>query len=240
MPAPEGKTFHALWRARSAMTDGRQTVLDSIARALRREGPDEATRNALERRLSDPKRNLIPARGQLAPEARVALFVEMAREAAATLVRLPSTTAVPAAVADYLRHENLPPQIPHRADAGAAKPALARVADARSEQRSFGGPRSCLAHPRFRRHRRDRHVDADLRPSSPTTLNFLPDAHIVVLRAEQIVGALENAWTLLRKQHRRRDHAANGEFHNWALAQRRYRAESCNSGRMDRAACTSC
>mgnify|MGYP003377176679 CR=1 FL=1 len=28
----------------------------------------------------------------------------------------------------------------------------------------------------------------------PTTLNFLPDTHIVVLRADQIVGPYEAAW----------------------------------------------
>ncbi|MDX1605990.1 MAG: lactate utilization protein C, partial [Candidatus Competibacterales bacterium] len=35
-------------------------------------------------------------------------------------------------------------------------------------------------------------------PDSPTTLNFLPDAHIVVLPAERIVGPYEAAWQRLR------------------------------------------
>ncbi|MDG4585055.1 MAG: LUD domain-containing protein, partial [Candidatus Competibacter sp.] len=35
-------------------------------------------------------------------------------------------------------------------------------------------------------------------PHSPTTLNFLPDTHIVVLRTDRIVGAYEDAWDLLR------------------------------------------
>ncbi len=180
------------------MTDGRQTVLDSIARALRREGPDEATRNALERRLSDPKRNLIPARGQLAPEARVALFVEMAREAAATLVQLPSTTAVPAAVADYLRHENLPPQIriaptPELQNLPWREWPMLEVSSGASE-----GHDPVSLTPAFAGIAETGTLMLTSGPSSPTTLNFLPDAHIVVLRAEQIVGALENAWTLLR------------------------------------------
>ena len=33
----------------------------------------------------------------------------------------------------------------------------------------------------------------------PTTLNFLPDNHIVVLRASRVVGAYEDAWTRLRE-----------------------------------------
>lgn len=35
--------------------------------------------------------------------------------------------------------------------------------------------------------------------ASPTTLNFLPDDHIVVLRASRIVMHLEDAWAMLRK-----------------------------------------
>lgn len=36
------------------------------------------------------------------------------------------------------------------------------------------------------------------RADSPTTLNFLPDLHLVVLAASQVVGAYEEAWQLLR------------------------------------------
>ena len=40
-------------------------------------------------------------------------------------------------------------------------------------------------------------------PAAPTTLNFLPENHIVVLKASQVVGPYEDAWDRLR--------AANGE-----------------------------
>ncbi|PPR20288.1 MAG: hypothetical protein CFH39_02316, partial [Alphaproteobacteria bacterium MarineAlpha10_Bin2] len=40
----------------------------------------------------------------------------------------------------------------------------------------------------------------------PSTLNFLPENHIVVLRAEQITGAYEEGWRRLRGQ------GENGEF----------------------------
>ena len=35
-------------------------------------------------------------------------------------------------------------------------------------------------------------------PAGPTTLNFLPETHVVVLRADQVVGPYEEAWDLLR------------------------------------------
>jgi L-lactate dehydrogenase complex protein LldG len=37
----------------------------------------------------------------------------------------------------------------------------------------------------------------------PTTLNFLPETHIVVLPADRVVGALEQAWARLRGERRR-------------------------------------
>ena len=37
-------------------------------------------------------------------------------------------------------------------------------------------------------------------PEAPTTLNFLPDDHIVVLREHRLVRYLEDAWALLRKE----------------------------------------
>jgi len=36
-------------------------------------------------------------------------------------------------------------------------------------------------------------------PTRPTSLNFLPDYHIVVLRREQLVARMEDAWDLLRE-----------------------------------------
>ena len=35
-------------------------------------------------------------------------------------------------------------------------------------------------------------------PDWPTTLNFLPDTHIVLLPTERIVGSYEDGWDLLR------------------------------------------
>jgi L-lactate dehydrogenase complex protein LldG len=36
--------------------------------------------------------------------------------------------------------------------------------------------------------------------ATPTTLNFLPDTHIVILRARQVVASYEDGWDLLRQR----------------------------------------
>ena len=65
---------------------------------------------------------------------------------------------------------------------------------------------------------------------SPSTLNFLPDTHVVVLPASRVVGPMEDAWAKLRQAHSRRQavgrqHAAHGQFHHRPVAHRRHRAE---------------
>jgi len=37
-------------------------------------------------------------------------------------------------------------------------------------------------------------------PANPTTLNFLPDNHIVVLKRADLVGDLESLWSRLRQR----------------------------------------
>ena len=49
-------------------------------------------------------------------------------------------------------------------------------------------------------HYGDRERDAASGPEHPTTLNFLPEDHVVVLRESRIVPHLEDAWAMLRKE----------------------------------------
>ena len=181
------------------MSAGRQRVLAAVARALGRAKPDAATRAALERRLAWPKPNLIPKRAQLQPAECVDLFVAMAEDASATVTRLPTAVAAPAAVAEYLRRENLPAQIriaPDPALEGlpwASRPLL-RV----SRGRTTGGDAVSLTGA-FAGIAETGTLMLLSGPASPTTLNFLPDTHIVLLRADRVVGAYEEAWALLRR-----------------------------------------
>jgi L-lactate dehydrogenase complex protein LldG len=38
-------------------------------------------------------------------------------------------------------------------------------------------------------------------PENPTTLNFLPETHIAVIRADDLVGSYEEAWNRLRAKY---------------------------------------
>jgi L-lactate dehydrogenase complex protein LldG len=141
---------------------------------------------------------LVPQRGQVQGRALVDLFRKQAEAAAATVVEVAHAKDVPAAVADYLRGRNLPPQIRLAPDArvdaldwksqpmletssGASDghdatsvtPVLAGVAETGTLVVHSGQP-------------------------TPNTLHFLPETHIAVVYGDELVGTYEDAWTALR------------------------------------------
>jgi L-lactate dehydrogenase complex protein LldG len=180
------------------MTDARSKVLGSIRRALgaRREGLRDAA--AAERRLADRPKGSVPRRGQLPAAERIELFQAMATEAAATVARLPSPAGIPAAVAEFLAGENLPAVVRLAPDPAlqdlpwSTRPLLAVTtgpsdgSDAVSVTSAFAGVAETGT------------LALVSGPDTPTTLNLLPDAHVVVLPASAVVGTYEEVWGRLR------------------------------------------
>jgi L-lactate dehydrogenase complex protein LldG len=180
----------------------KEAILGAIRRGLRR-GPLPADQAAmLGGRLATHPRHLIPARSRVSRAEQVALFIRNVEKEFGSVHRLPSASDVPAAVAEFLAAQNLPSRLavaPHPELTGldwSARPMLQVEArrgapeDAVSLQHGFAGiaETGTLMLP------------SD--PVRPTTLNLLPDTAMVFLRASRIVGAYEEAWDLLRAEHR--------------------------------------
>jgi L-lactate dehydrogenase complex protein LldG len=180
------------------MSTARDDILAGIRRALNRgKSPDEAA--GLAERVAAHRRNLIPARaGALDHATRIDLFVAMAEEVQTTVARIASEAAVPAEVARYLAAENLPAELVMAPDPGLdaipwdARPLLA-IRRGRAEPGDAVSLTPCLA------------AIAETGTlmlvsgaDTPTTLNFLPDTHIIVLRAGQVVASYEEGWDLVR------------------------------------------
>jgi L-lactate dehydrogenase complex protein LldG len=168
------------------MSAAKQQILSSLRRSLRREQPSAEDRVLLEQRLASPQANLVPQRAQIPHGEQLDLMERMLKELSASVVRLASDAEVPAAVADYLKHEDL------RALPWAGQPLLeveegiAEAADATSVTGSFAGIAETGT------------LMMASGPDAPVTLNFLPENHLVVLRASQVVGTYEEAWQRLR------------------------------------------
>ena len=180
------------------MSDGRAAILGNIRRALGRGEVQGDARAACEARLKIHARNLIPARSNLPHDEQIALFIRMAEAVKASVTRVAKDAEVPEAVVQYLKGQNLPADVVMAPD-----PALDRYDWASQKMLAI---------------RRGKPVDADQvgvtgavcgiaetgtlmmasGPEHPTTLNFMPETHVVVVRADQMVGAYEEGFDLLR------------------------------------------
>ncbi|MEQ9811217.1 MAG: LUD domain-containing protein [Azospirillaceae bacterium] len=172
----------------------RDQILSGIARAR----GSAADRAAVEERIARHQRNLIPSRADLPPAERVALFAHMALENAATVAEVATPADVPPAVRDFLAGHNLPARVKLAPDPSITgidwsvvptlETATGRAADA--DVTSVTAAMAGIAETGT--------LMLAGGPDSPTTLNFLPDNHIVVLRRDQVLGNYEEAWDLIR------------------------------------------
>ncbi|BBK45277.1 hypothetical protein STVA_52970 [Allostella vacuolata] len=178
----------------------RSQMLGAVRRALGR-GPLDATAAApLERRLADHPANLIPARTDRPAPAVLDLFVQMAEAVSTTVDRVADERAVPAAVSEYLARYNLPSDIVMSPDPVLdVFPWHERPLLSIHRGRSQGDDPVSLT-PAFAGIAETGTLMLESGADRPTTLNFLPDTHIVVLFADQVVGPYEVAWNRLRAQ----------------------------------------
>ena len=115
--------------------------------------------------------------------------------------RVPSKETVPQAVADYLKSENLPAEVRLAPDPdlrdlpwdGQPLITLSEGSARPSDPVALTGAFAGIAET----------GTLMLRSGAvgPTTLNFLPETHMVVLNARDISGCYEDAWDRLRAAH---------------------------------------
>ena len=175
------------------MSAARERILGAVRRSLRRAGPlPESVRAGLERRLANPTPNLKPALA----EDPVSLFVRKAN-AVHTRTSMVSTLAgVSEVVVGHIEDNGLGDAIVVAPELEGIQWSNRLVVEARaargSDQLSVTGAFAGIAETA--------RVMLLSGPESPTTLNFLPEDHIVVLRESRIVAHPEDAWALLRAE----------------------------------------
>jgi L-lactate dehydrogenase complex protein LldG len=178
----------------------RDTILASIRRSLGVTGAEAPRRKVVADRLRDHPLGVIPARGRLAPAARIKLLIAMIEAASASAEELPRGADVPRAVANFLRAHNLPMVIRRGED-----PRLAAMPWQREQTlevvtgRSTGNDVVAISHALGAVAESGTVVLVSGR-ENPTTLNFLPDAHLVVVNAKDVAGDYETLWQRLRAQ----------------------------------------
>jgi len=178
----------------------RDAILDKIRAAVAKPDDDlSALRGVVKDRIKAHRRHLVPERGQGDTAALLARFAANLRAQSTTVVELTGVKDIPAAVADYLRQSNLAPRFRMGADPllvgleWRAVPALecrrgpAKADDEVGLSRALAGVAETGT------------LVLGSGAENPVTLGFLPETHIVVVAAQTIVGAYEDAFDIVRK-----------------------------------------
>ena len=181
------------------MMDGKSAVLARLREALQVTGDDKARKVAVAARLKSAPVGVIPARGQLPDKERIALFLDRVASVNVTVTKVKSLDGVPKAVSEYLRERNLPATIIHGGDQRfghmnwksqktlEVKTGPSDGKDENGLSFAYGGIAETGTFMLV--------SGAD----NPTTINFLPENHIVVLEASSIAGDLETLMQRLRQ-----------------------------------------
>jgi L-lactate dehydrogenase complex protein LldG len=185
---------------------GRAFMLSRIRAALGVAGPDMSRQASVRDRLQRHPRGTIPARAAKSGEACVALLTEMLENQGADVTRAAAPEDAVRAIADDLRDENLrecdlAPSLRMGAD-----PLLAGLpwGAAPAIERRFGRAEpsdTCALSRALVAAAETGTLFLISGADNPTTLNFLPEVHIVLISAGDIVGSYEAAWDRLRARY---------------------------------------
>ena len=176
------------------MSDVREQIMANIRHSLGRGELADEVETQLANRISEPEQGIRPHFDQDLVER----FVEKLEAVAGTVARVSSIDQVPKAIGHYLDQHQVEARIvvsQHPSIKEIEWPQYWQVEKraARDEDHvSITGAFAGIA---------ETGTLAILSgPEAPTTLNFLPDDHIVVMHTEQIVSHLEDLWWLMRRE----------------------------------------
>jgi len=177
----------------------RDLIFGSIRRSLGVSGKEATRRKAVSDRLAQHPPGIVPARGQLPANERLALFRAMVEAANGSVEEIAEAADVPSAIAALLRRHNLPMEVKRGAD-----PRLAALPWERertlevSVGPSDGKDLVALSHA-FGAVAESGTLMLVSGADNPTTLNFLPDTHVVIVDAKDVAGDYETLWRKLRE-----------------------------------------
>ncbi|MBV9288358.1 MAG: lactate utilization protein [Hyphomicrobiales bacterium] len=175
----------------------REAVIANIRSALGVVGDEAPRRLEVEARLKTAPQGVVPQRGQGDLAARAATFKAEAERAQASVAEVASLAEVPGEVARFLRESNCPAILRMGED-----PRLAQMKWSETPLEIAHGPSDGLdpnaVSFAFAAVAESGTLALVSGGDNPTTLNFLPDNHVVVVARNDIVADYEAVFSKLR------------------------------------------
>ena len=175
----------------------REAILARVRAKLGVRGDEPGRRGLVHSRLRTHPANMIPERAQRPKAELPRLLQTMLEKNGAKTIRVRTLKGIPEAVASALRDHNLPSRVRIGEDAIfeslRAEPGVievlsgpAQATDTVALSHAFAGAAETGT------------LFLSSGPNNPSTLNFLPENHFVVVLANDIVGSYEECWAKLR------------------------------------------
>jgi L-lactate dehydrogenase complex protein LldG len=176
----------------------RDKILGRIQQNLRRGPLEGAARQIEEDYIAGHKRNIVPARAQVDYQSRLRLFQELSEALETTIDRVDSFDAVPEKIRDYLAGNNLSTEIKMSPDPSLDDIPWSRAPMLTIERGAAAETDQVSVTPAFAGIAETGTLLLASGAETPSTLNFLPENHIVVLKGSDVTGSMEQAWDKLR------------------------------------------
>ena len=183
-----------------SQSSAKANILGSIRNSLSNKPISKEKYKELEARLISPQKGIIPARSKVKGQDLTDLFIKMAKDVSASVVELTRLDNVPVAVMQYLADYNLPSKL---------KMADHKLLNAMDWQQhksltinkgASAGDDLVSLSVAFAGIGETGSIMMLSGEDAPTTLNFLPESHLVILRKIDLVGSYEETWDMLRMQ----------------------------------------
>lgn len=182
----------------STPSSARNRILGKVRSSLGVKPGHDPRSDTVEARISRRQRHLSPARATLPPAEQRDLFKGYLTRGTASVIDVPASDGLPAAIAAYLRDHNLPAAIRMGSDARLAglpwdsAPSIdvrtGRALPSDAVTLSYALAAAAETGTLFLASGAD----------NPVTLSFLPDTHLVALDAGTLVGGYEDAFDIVR------------------------------------------
>ena len=182
----------------------RGQILDKIKGSLRKtrtvHTSDEERKQAVLTRISQHPRGIIPERTSLSKQDLLLHFCEKAEASDATCKVVKSYTKAAEEILDFLRQHNLPQRIRMGSDQRLMKLAWENEPPQILLGPSDGQDLICVSHAQCGVSETGTLVMTS-GPENPSTLNFLPETHIILLHKKDLQKSYEDSWTAMRRRY---------------------------------------
>ena len=181
------------------MTSSREKILGRIRAGVGADQRSAADHEILRERLASRSRGVLPSRSDISPSALVDLFFEKAMGQGCSAVRVSSEADVVTATTNYLREHNLPSRIALSSSDKVTALPWTEASGLECRQGAAKADDVTSVTPVASAVAETGTMVTTSGPETPTTLNFVPENHILVVRESDLVKHYEDAWDKIRE-----------------------------------------